>query len=153
MRKPGSIEPIIYFRRADGYIILAPYTSAPCPEDCVREEADTLPAARKLQDILVSQERRQWESEHHYDLALVARQEAEMRDKFNERIASTGTSQYEKDFLRAWMQLRDERKREKYRKLYEQRQAYLYSLEYDSPGRSVSVESFNVERHDVKSDG
>lgn len=154
MRKPGCIEPIIYFTNRDGYHMLASYTGQPTPEGWMRhDDADTLPAARKLQDILVAQSRREWEAEEQYDRAQVQRNEDAMRDKFNEAIASSETNEYNKDFLRNWMKLRDERKREKYRKIYEQRQAYLYSLEYDSPGRNVDEESFNVEKHTVTSDG
>lgn len=148
-RKPGCIEPVVFWRKPDGYLILAPYSSAPCPSDCIREEADTLHAVDLLEKVLQAQEARAAESELILDLGRVERRSEIIRDHLYARMTSGDCPQWERDFIREYLKLRNERKRQQYaerhRKLW-----YLYSNHYDSGNRRVDEEVFKVEKHEVR---
>jgi hypothetical protein len=151
MRKPGCIEPVVYFRFPNGHITLAPYSDMPTPNGAIREGADTLAQVDRLQERLLSQEKQQWEREAQRDAATFGKLEEAVRDRLYARMTSAATDDYEKEFIRLYLQLRDEKKRKRYRDLYLQRTAYLWARENDSPGRRVDQERFDVERHEVKS--
>jgi len=155
MRKPGCIEPIIYFvngtdpAHEPGFIMLAPYSDFPTPAGYRCEAAETLPEARKLEAQLVAQERRATELELLHDEASFQPKREAIRDKLYARMTSSATGEYEKEFLRLYMDLRDERKRRKYEELYLQRTSYLWALHHDLGSRRADVEEFKAERHTV----
>jgi hypothetical protein len=150
MRKPGCIEPVIYFRYSDGRVVLAPYSDFPTPEGAIREGADTLSAVDRLQERLVAQERREWEQEAEQDADRFKTRIDEVRDRLYSRMTSSSTSEYEKEFIRLYLQLRNE-KRAKYQQRWLERTAYLYAREFNLGNRRADSEEFNVERHEVKS--
>jgi len=150
MRKPGCIEPVIYFRFPDGHLTLAPYSDFPTPAGAIREGADTLAQVDRLQAILVEQERREWEREVEGDVARFQARMDQVRDRLYARMTSSSTSEYEKEFIRLYLQLRND-KRAKHRQRWLERTAYLYAREYDLGNRRADTEEFNVERHEVKS--
>lgn len=148
MRKPGCIEPVIYWRRPDGFLILAPSSQTPCPDAFIREEADTLAAVDRLEKVLQYQEAQAAESELILDMGRVERRSEIIRDHLYQRMTSGDCPQWEKDFIREYLKLRNERKRQQYaerhRKLW-----YLYSRHNDSGDRRVDSEEFRVDKHTV----
>lgn len=155
--KLGSLDAPIYFinyrdpAHPPGYLMLAPYSDFPTPAGYSREVADDLPAVDRLQKRLQQQEYREWEQETERDLnGLRTRFEAS-RDRLYARMTSSSCPPYERDFIENYLRLQDE-KREKHRRNFECRNAYLWARENDIPkGRRANEESFNVERHEVKS--
>ena len=150
MRKPGTIEPVIYFRFPDGHLTLAPYSDFPTPEGAIREGAETLSQVDRLQERLVAQERVEWEREVETDAARFQTRMDEVRDRLYARMTSSSTSEYEKEFIKLYLQLRNE-KRAKYQQRWLERTAYLHAREFDIGNRRADVEEFNPERHTVKS--
>jgi hypothetical protein len=148
MRKAGYIEPVVFFARRDGYVMLAPYTSAPIPPGYIRLEADTLHAVDLLERKLQQQEAYAAEQELILDLSRTERASQEIRDRLYSRMTSGSTPQWEKDFLREYLKLRDERKRQKYAERHKQLW-FLWARHNDSGNRRVDVEEFNVEKHTV----
>jgi len=150
MRKPGTIEPVIYFRFPDGHLMLAPYSDFPTPENAIREGAETLAQVDRLQERLVAQERVEWAREVETDAARFQSRMDEVRDRLYARMTSSSTSEYEKEFIKLYLQLRNE-KRAKYQQRWLERTAYLHAREFDIGNRRADVEEFNPERHTVKS--
>ena len=148
----GSASAIEYFRnhastdRPEGYLILAPFSSAPCPPGYSREFADSLSAVDRLQFILLAQERAQWEQEQIFDDAMTRSRQQRVVDNLKERMISSSTSPHERDFISFYLLLREE-KREKHRKVFEQRTAYLNVLAHETPkGRMPNEERVNLDR-------
>ena len=146
MRKPGTVAPVVYFRYPNGHLTLAPFTDCPTPEGSIREEVDTLPQIDKLVDILRRQEYETSQREMHYDQALIATKDKEIRDRVYQRISSSATTEYEKEFLRLYMQLRDERKRELYRQRFMEAQWFLSARENDLGSRDAAKEEVNLDK-------
>lgn len=154
--KLGSLDAPIYFvNHADpahppGYIMLAPYSDFATPFGYVRHIADDLPAVDRLQKQLQEQEYREWERESARDLEMLKTRFTASRDRLYARMTSSACPPYERDFIRGYLQLQDE-KREKHRRNFECRAAYLWARENDIPkGRHANEESFNSDRHEVK---
>jgi hypothetical protein len=146
MRKPGCVAPVIYFRYPNGHLTLAPFSDCPTPDGAIKEEADTLVAIDKLVDILRRQEYESSEREMRNDMNLVAAKDKEIRDRIYQRITSGSTSEYEKEFLRLYMQLRDERKRVTYRQRYMEAQWYLAAREQNLGNRAADKEVVNLDK-------
>lgn len=152
MRTLGTLEPVIYFvnhtdpRRPEGYVVLAPFSSFQTPEGHSREEAHTLAEVDVLQKRLIEQEQRTIESEYFYNEALVATQRQEIRDRLYARMVSSSTSEYEKEFIQLYLQLREDR-RAKYRQTFLERTMYLRAREMDTPkDRRADEERVNTDR-------
>lgn len=150
MRARGLIESVIYFVNASGHILLAPYSEMATPDGYRRESANTLADVDKLQILLVTQARREWEREALHEEEVFGKRLDEVRDRLYARMTSNSTPVFEKDFLKLYLQLRID-KREKHRQRFREREAYLWARENDSPGRDVAKEEFNSDRHEVKS--
>lgn len=152
MRKLGTLEPVVYFRNhrdpahPEGFLMLAPYSEFPTPRGYSRETAETLSEVDRLQKILLEQEQRQWEAEAIYDEVVMGQRQRAVVDRLRTRMVSGATSPYERDFIEAYLALRED-KREKYRQRWMERTAYLHAREYDTPkGRAVDDEGFRVDR-------
>jgi hypothetical protein len=150
--KLGSASAIEYFcnRRnpshPPGFLILAPYSSAPMPYGYTREFADDLPSVDRLQSTLLSQEKRDWESERLTSETVMAERQRAVVDRLRQLLCSSATSPYEREFIAAYLQLRDE-KRDKYRKVWEHRVAYLSVLAHETPkGRDPNEERVDLDR-------
>lgn len=152
MRKLGSLEPVVYFvnhrdtTRPPGWIMLAPYTSFATPVGWSREGAESLPEVDRLERKLMEQE----VAERGADLVNEERTMGPLRDavrdKLYQRMTSNSTSQYEKDFIAAYLQLREDR-RDKYHAKYLEFVTYLHARNFDTPkGRRMDSESVNVDR-------
>jgi hypothetical protein len=152
MRKPGCIEPVIYFRYPNGHLVLAPYSDFPTPSGAIKEAADTLAQVDRLEAALQRQELDRGEQELQHDVERIQAKSQEVRDRIYARMVSGSTTPYEREFLRLYLQLRDERKREKYRQRFLEYSMYLSARHNDiGKGRRADSEEFNVNKHTVKS--
>lgn len=150
MRTPGTIEPIVYFRYPSGHLTLAPYSSFPTPSDAIREEADTLSKVDALLIVLQRQEHERGEQELQAEEDRFAPARASLRDRIYARISSGATTEYEKEFLRLYLQLRDDRKRTMYQQRLLEYQMYLYARDNDLGSRRADTEEFHPDRITVK---
>ena len=150
-RTLGTLSPIVYFVNSSGgdrdpahpagYLMLAPYSDFPTPHGYLREYAGTLREARVLQDRLIAQSREEWEREAQANHKLIDARRAEVRDRIYARMTSSATSEYEREFLRLYLQLRED-KQAKYDSLWMQRVAYLHALENDLGDRDAAKEEW-----------
>lgn len=130
-----------------GHILLAPYSSHPAPEGFTVEYADNLRAVDRLERSLQSQAAREMEAEALADERLREAVGQRVRDSLAQRMVSSSTSPYERDFIAAWLALRDERRRERYIAKYEEYVVYLNARHNDIPkGRRADEERVNLDR-------
>jgi hypothetical protein len=155
MGKMGTLEPVEFFvnytspDHERGYILIASYTGCPAPEGYRAEYADTLPAVRQLEKILQRQEHRANELEWQRDRAAGAAGRQRVRDRLMSRLASSSTSEFDKDFIRAYLQVRED-KAAKHEQRFTERHAYLTALNFDTPkGRAVDEETVSLDRLNV----
>jgi exonuclease VII large subunit len=123
-----------WFERRDGTVLLAPDDvsglRATCPPDCIEREANTLAEVDALQRRLqaATYERCQREFQRDEDAFREARER--VRSDLTAKLYSAATDEWEKEFIRGYLQLREE-KRDKYREILSCRQAYLLAREND----------------------
>lgn len=148
MLKPGCVPAVIYFVNArdpahsPGYIMLAPYTDFPTPFGYDRCGADTLREIDKLQAKLQQQEYAAGQQELADDEARLSAARDRVRDSLYAQLTSSATSEFEKEFIRNYLQLRDGEKRKRYQQRYLERSMYLYAREMDLHGRDASKEEW-----------
>jgi hypothetical protein len=132
----GRLNPILYFENSAGEISMPPTT-----EEALRfkkqmeakgwelREAGTLSEVDKLQTRLQELEIRRVAPnlEHHQKVREAVRKQ--VSSNLYARLA-TGIGDYEKEFIRCYLQLREE-KRDRYRDIWTQRQMYLHVREMD----------------------
>lgn len=154
-RALGTLTPIVYFVAAtpdvEGRhnILLAPYTSYPTPPGHTREEADTLAKVDALQRRLQEQEIRKLRAEN---LAIErASQLGRLRvyETLRARMLASDTSPMERDFIEAYLALREE-KREANRRRWEEAQCYLHVREMDLGSRAADSEEVNLDKLGAK---
>jgi hypothetical protein len=127
--------------------MLAPYSDCPAPVGYRKESVDTLPDIRRLQMVLVNQELRNLQTEARHNEFLTKPIWKKVTNNLRTRMASSDCSAYERDFIDAWLQLRDKEKSEQYAKRYEEYTGYLWALEHDIPkDRAADEESVNLDR-------
>lgn len=143
----GSLEPVIYFENSSGYVILAPQQigqgtnlARKIYEEKYRgagwewreaganglHEVDAL--QKRLVDQEVSRDRRMADKSSQ-EREMVRRDIAE---SLRARMTSSGTSEFERDFIRHYLQLRDDSKRDKYAQALKHHNYYLWSREQNS---------------------
>lgn len=161
MRKPGCIEPVFYFvngsdpNHPTGYIILAPYTGGgdrcecPTPPGYRQEYADTLAQVDILEKKLYQQEYEEKCKEQERDMSLIAPHLARVRDNLYNRMISGATTQWEKDCIRVYMDLRSD-KRKKAQEAHLQFTSYMWARHNDIGDRGAGEEKFNPDRLTVK---
>ena len=140
----GTLNPIIYFKRfSDGYVILAPHERGHGPEvarmlfdtryhkEWEWCEAGTLAEAQRLEKQLIEQGLR--ERDHMASVVGAEREQIKRQTHSNlyQRLCSSATSEWEKQFIRAWLML-DESKRDKYSQRLKEHNEYLWALQMDS---------------------
>ena len=154
MHKLGTLTPVVYFvahrvpTHAEGYVMLAAYSDQPTPPGYSREYADTLDAVDRLQKRLQDQTRREFETEREAIEGAGGSVRRLIRDRLMAKLASSSTSEHDKDFIRAWLVVREDR-RDEFARHFEMRNAFLYAREMDLGSRRADDESFNVEKHTV----
>jgi hypothetical protein len=148
----GSLEAVLYFKNhrdpnhPPGYLMLAPYSDFQTPAGYSREYARTLGEIDKLQFTLCAQERRDCEQEMLHDEAVLGRRYAEMTDKLRQRMMSGATTPYDRDFIEAYLKLRED-KRDKHRQRFMEREMYLHARENDTPNnRNTNDEKVSLDR-------
>ena len=159
----GSLSPAIYFERSDGYVILAPgekgnrefarmaYDLKYSREGWQWREAGTLHDVDRLQQKLADQEMRRMEQ-----MACVNQQVREevMRQTgaaLRNVMVSAGTSDFEKEFIRLYLDMRNE-KRDKYRQELMNHNYFIAARELDSSTKIedlMPMEAGQVERSGV----
>lgn len=150
MRKPGCIEPVIFFRYPSGHLTLAPYSDFPTPDGAIREYADTLAAVDALEARLQQQERAEWEREAQRDEELLFARRKALRDRIYQHMASSETDPWNKEFLRLYIQLDDDKK-DRFRQRFLEREMYLHARHNDiGKGRRADEETFKSDRIEVK---
>jgi hypothetical protein len=147
-RARGTLEPIIYFEREDGYVILPAY-DAGHPEQAKRvfdlryrnhaterwmwrETDGTLSAVDALQKRLIDQERRRTETmmENHTMVREASRRA--VRDSLYQRMVSSSTSTFEREAIRYYLDAREAPERDKFGNAITQHQWYLWAREMDA---------------------
>jgi hypothetical protein len=123
---------LVYFKSRDGTISLPPTDDTPCPPGYMRCEANTLDEVDKLQKRLQQATYERCQRELQRDEEAFAESRERVRSSLTAKIASSATTEYEREFLRAYIQLREE-KRDKYRQRFACDVAYLEMRENDRP--------------------
>ena len=136
----GQIDGPWYFINAVGRILLPmDYENARFLEPTMSKRGYRLEQVRTLHDwlrierIIRAQDRLEIESEiYREQCGPVAQKRADVRSRLYTRLASSHTSEYEKDFIREWLSVRED-KREKYISKLAEVQTYFELLNYDKP--------------------
>lgn len=130
--KLGYLDPIVYFVNREGTIQLPPTSDIPTPRGFDRREADTLAAVDDLQRRLQDQESREWELGMQKDDAALAASREAIRSRLTQRMISSSTTPYERDFIQSYLQVREDR-RAHYRSRFEMDQCFFEAREMDRP--------------------
>ena len=120
-----------YFCNAFGNILLPPDDATRCPSGYESCEANTLPEIDMLRDRLVAQTRRELDAQAIRDEYTFGAKRKATLDSLTTKLASSTTSEYEKEFIRYYLQLRDEEKRKNYQKRFACDTAYFELRELD----------------------
>lgn len=139
----GTLSPIIYFERADGRIVIAAYDAGK-PEQARRvyeerfkpmkyewKEAGTLAEVDRLQSRMADQLQRERAPGMERMVANRDAVEAMIGDSLRQKMISSATSPWEREFIQLYLQRRENRS-EKFRQQFEHRAAYLNIRENDS---------------------
>jgi hypothetical protein len=121
-----------YFERPDGTVLLPPTDDTQCPPDCIAREANSLAEVDALQRRLQAATYARCQRELEADESAFAAVRSEVASRLSQRMASAATTQYEKDFLREYVKLREE-KRDRYRQRFTCDRAFLEMRENDHP--------------------
>lgn len=154
--KLGSLAAPVYFvnqcddKYPTGYYILAPYSSFPTPHGWLRYEADDLRQVDRLQKILLQQELDRAQRENIREEMVFGPLRQIVRDRLYARMTSSSCSEYEKDFIREYLKLREE-KRRKHEERFRHTTLYLHAREMDSrqgrkPNEEITIID-DIERH------
>lgn len=140
----GQLNPVVYFINSRGEVSLPPTT-----EDALRikdqmrkrgyefREAGTLAEIDRLQQHLQDQELRNKERALESNERIYAHARATVRARLLARMVSSETTPYERDFIKAYLMLRDE-KREEYRKRFlADTAAYFVQRNFDNPRQQL----------------
>lgn len=132
MLAPMAIH-LIYFESQRGEILLPPTSDTPCPRGHILREANTISEVHDLERRLQRQELDRHEQQLERDHDWAEEKRREVRRRLISRIDSAATDEYTKEFLRNWMMLRDEKRREYYKNQFRCREVYLEGLHFDRP--------------------
>lgn len=150
----GTLSPVIYTRCRDGHHVLLPYSDMPTPPGCEfqrpithercgkpveREGADSLPAIDKLQAVLTKQENEKLALERHFDMMQTMAGRERVRQSLYDRMISANTSEAEKEFIRIYLDVREE-KRAKYHSKFAEYSVYIHARENDLGKRRADEE-------------
>ncbi|MGH7181920.1 MAG: hypothetical protein ACREJN_08090 [Nitrospiraceae bacterium] len=140
---PGKIKAILYFQNEKGYIMMLP-----SDEECLRFRgqmrklgfemmaAETLREADKLQKRMQDQLYSEQQMELQRDEMLTGPRRDAVRDRLTAKLNSTATPEMEKDFIRAYLPWRNN-KRDIFRKRFTSQIGHLDALEFDNPGKHI----------------
>jgi hypothetical protein len=123
---------LTYFEDRNGSISLPPTDDTPCPPGYDRREANTLAEVDRLQSRLQRDTYERCQRELLRDEEATTEARERVRSALTAKIASAATTEYERDFLREYLKLRED-KRAKYRQRFTCDVAYLEMRENDHP--------------------
>lgn len=150
----GTLTPVIYTECAAGHIVLLPYSDCPTPSGCEylapvtsqrcglavhREGADTLAKIGKLERRLTAQENSKLEAEAVADHNMRGAALQRVRDNLLQKLYSSATPEAERDFIREWLKLSDER-RARHEAKYAAYSVYVHAAHYDLGNRRADEE-------------
>lgn len=124
---------LVYFESQRGEILLPPTSDTPRPRGHILREANSINEVHDLERRLQRQEADKHEQQLERDHDVTESSRREIRRRLIARIDSCATDEYTKDFLRNWMMLRDEKRREYYKNQFRCREVYLEALNFDRP--------------------
>lgn len=142
----GRVSPIVFYDNSAGEVVLPPsadvarYYYSEFRDGSGRtyrdrgfelREAGTLAEVDALQRRLVERDRREAEGQVDRQEAATAEAWRRRGSDLYARMVSAATPEYEKEFIRAYLQVRDD-KRARYRQAWLERQSYLWAREQDS---------------------
>jgi hypothetical protein len=143
-RALGTLSPVLYFENASGHILLPPveigkgdsvarklFEERYKPQGYEWREASTLNDVDRLQKRL--QDQAQGELNRQTERVSNARELARQQTRSNlyQRMTSSDCDPYEKDFIRYWMMLDDDKKKV-FEQRFNERNMYLHAREFDS---------------------
>src|SRR2546429_8451485 len=141
----GKISPILYWINKNGHIKLIPTSEILTMERLRRymtklgyvlQSAETLHEAELLQKKLQEQLKREQEAELAHDEAMTRAGRQGVRSRLDARMNSASCSEYEREFIRAWLQQR-EHSHELFKRRFTQQVGHLDALEFDNPEEHV----------------
>jgi hypothetical protein len=139
----GSLKPCIYYERADGFIVLAPaekgddtlaraiYEKKYAAHGWEWRECRTLHDLDKLEKRLIAQEEKQARKMIEANAQVRTHVRDAVRWALKERMVQQDTSNFEKQFIEAYLKLHDE-KRDKFRDALLQHNWGIMARNYDS---------------------
>lgn len=142
-RALGTLRAVIYFENASGHLVLPPeeigqgtmlaqqiYAERYRSQGYEWREARTLEEVDRLQGRLIQQEQGQL----NYQAKVMDQQREQVRgeiaDNLRQRMVSADCSAFERDFIEAWLRIREE-KRKQFTDVWNQRNMYLWAREMD----------------------
>lgn len=143
-RALGTLNPVIYFINGAGHILLPPEEIGHGPviarrlyEERYKHqgyawcEAGTLADVQKLQKRMVEQEERELkkQAETTWEGQRSARER--VNSNLRQRMASSDCDPWERDFIRYWLQNREDKQTE-FMQRFQERNQYLWAAEQDS---------------------
>jgi hypothetical protein len=139
----GTLRPCVYFsRRRDMYCILAPMEvnsglelarmvyERRYKQDWLWCEATTLQEVDRLQKRLANQSIQEAEQKIRVNSLMRDRVYKQTGDALRSQMVSSSTTQWERDWIRAYLQLRED-KRDKFRDSLLHRNYYIMAREFD----------------------
>ena len=143
-RALGTLDPVIYFENASGHILLPPVEIGHGPETARRlyeeryraqgyewREAGTLWDVDKLQKRLVDQGNRETRQQREVVSWHRDQGRAQVSSNLRQRMTSADCDAWERDFIRYWLELDDEKKKQ-FEQRFAERNQYLWAREMDS---------------------
>ena len=134
----GTLSPTIYFENAAGEIALPAnleMAQAAKPKmealGWMWKEATTLAEVDRLQQRLIDLEAEKLAPHLRNHEAMRAELRRQTGSNLRQKMMSGSTSQWEKDFIAAYLELREER-RDKYRESFSHHQQFLWAREMDA---------------------
>jgi len=154
-RAMGTLRPIVYFEnRKDptkplGYVMISPETNTLnyyVPEGYETMEAGTLAEVTKLQKRLEQQEFDERDVELEAYKNQYAEERKQKRANLVKLMLSSDTSEYDRQFIEAYLQVREDR-RAKYEQRFSERHAYLNILAFDEgKAQAEIIDKLGVDR-------
>ena len=155
-RAMGTLSSPIYFLRSDGKIDIPVFEEGnpelarkvfesrrykyhPTEKWEWREDCTSLADVDRLNDKLVEQEMRQNEAMYQGHSQMREMIRARVASSLRQTMCSSSTSAYEREFIKLYLDLRDQKKRDKYGQELMNRNYFLWSREMDSKTQIIDA--------------
>lgn len=138
----GTFNPVVYFEDAKGHMVLpgnAEEESKRGWDGYVRKTAANLAEVDVLQKRLEDQERREMQMQLEHDQKMFSGRRELVRDSLLKTMTRHTTKPYERDFIRQYLDISDQRKRKFYQG-HNRINAYFTAREYDDGGKQLIQE-------------